>query len=357
MRARGAAIQGGLAVVALIAAYVTWQREPERAPGEVVIVDATRSELRKVRFDDGVKWVELWREDDQTWLRHGTRPQEPKAQANADGGTAVADGGTAIAAAGAADGGTPRVEVPPPTTKLIAIADRQVKGNEAATRLLERFTPLRGNRALGVLPQEKLKELGLTETTRSLELTLGSGVRAFKVSSANALLSAPYLLDAKDQRVYLVPGSLISDLDAATSRSVDRRLHTFAEPEYDAATVKIGDAERAFVQTGATVADLRIAPKATPDKPDEFARNWLHRVFALVPSEVFGKGEVPPGGEPKLEGRIEYARGGKPIGFIELATGEKNALLVRTEHSAGWVRVQIGAPELVADGRRIVSGG
>jgi hypothetical protein len=46
MNVRGAAIQSGLAALGLIVAYGTWQREPERAPGEVVVVDASKSELK-----------------------------------------------------------------------------------------------------------------------------------------------------------------------------------------------------------------------------------------------------------------------------------------------------------------------
>ena len=39
MRARGATIQGALAGLGMLAAYGTWQREPERAAGEVTVLD------------------------------------------------------------------------------------------------------------------------------------------------------------------------------------------------------------------------------------------------------------------------------------------------------------------------------
>ena len=38
MNVRGAAAQGGLAALGLVVAYATWQRQPERAPGEVIVV-------------------------------------------------------------------------------------------------------------------------------------------------------------------------------------------------------------------------------------------------------------------------------------------------------------------------------
>jgi hypothetical protein len=49
---RGLAVQGGLALAGLAIAYGTWQREPERAAGEVIVVDASKSELGSVHFED-----------------------------------------------------------------------------------------------------------------------------------------------------------------------------------------------------------------------------------------------------------------------------------------------------------------
>ena len=53
MNVRGAAVQSGLAALGLVVAYTTWQREPERAPGEVIVIDVNKSDVQKVRFDDG----------------------------------------------------------------------------------------------------------------------------------------------------------------------------------------------------------------------------------------------------------------------------------------------------------------
>ena len=84
MKAQGAAIQGGLAAVALIAAYTTWQREPERKSGEVAIIDASASDVQKIRYEDSsgptVKWVELERRKEadgpRVWLRVAARPDQ-----------------------------------------------------------------------------------------------------------------------------------------------------------------------------------------------------------------------------------------------------------------------------------------
>src|SRR6185312_7152381 len=51
MNVRGAAVQSGLAALGLVVAYTTWQREPERAPGEVIVVDVNKSDVQSVRLD------------------------------------------------------------------------------------------------------------------------------------------------------------------------------------------------------------------------------------------------------------------------------------------------------------------
>ena len=58
MKARSTAIQGGLALVGLVAAYVTWQRPKDSFKSEsVVVVDATKNSLERVRYEDGVRFV------------------------------------------------------------------------------------------------------------------------------------------------------------------------------------------------------------------------------------------------------------------------------------------------------------
>src|SRR5436189_134640 len=116
MKAPGAVMQGGLAALGLIFAYTTWQREPERKRGEVIVVDASANDIQKIRYEDTSstppKWVEIDRrkEDDgpRAWMKLNARPEQK-------------------------------------------IPEREVRGNESANKLFEKFTPLKGSRALGVL--------------------------------------------------------------------------------------------------------------------------------------------------------------------------------------------------------------
>ncbi|MFP2928980.1 hypothetical protein ACLESO_28030, partial [Pyxidicoccus sp. 3LG] len=107
MKVRDLAVQGGLAVVALVAAFFVWQREPSGAPGEVTVVDAPVRALDAVRYEDDSRFVEVYRDAqdrDQLWVRLGSKPPKP-----APAAIGAMDGGTAMAAAdggpGSADAG------------------------------------------------------------------------------------------------------------------------------------------------------------------------------------------------------------------------------------------------------------
>src|SRR5690349_16496655 len=109
MNVRGAAVQRGLAALGLVGAYTPWQREPQRAPGGVVVVDVNKGDVQKIRLDDGNgKWVELDR-------RKEARDEEPRVWMKI----------------------SKDEKAKPPRP------EREVPGNEGAERLWEKFAPLR----------------------------------------------------------------------------------------------------------------------------------------------------------------------------------------------------------------------
>ena len=61
MTLRQVLVQAGLAATALALAYFVWQRAPELAADEAIVVDLAKNELLAVRFADPEKsaWVEL----------------------------------------------------------------------------------------------------------------------------------------------------------------------------------------------------------------------------------------------------------------------------------------------------------
>ncbi|HEY5282980.1 MAG TPA: DUF4340 domain-containing protein, partial [Polyangia bacterium] len=225
MTSRQLAVQGGLALATLALAYFTWQRNPELASDEVFVVDIAKGDLKSARFDDSEKstWVELGRSSDGSgsFIMVHLGPQEPAASAK-----------TKAAETKAAE-----------TSKT---PDRLVRGNEAAEKLFASFAPLRASRSLGILPADKLKELGIASTQKRITLVLHNGKRSFAIAPAPAGASDPYLRDEASGQVYVVSRSLLSDFQTATSLLVERHIHAFRLEEADRIAVSQDTTRREF---------------------------------------------------------------------------------------------------------------
>ena len=149
MNVRGAAVQSGLAALGLVVAYSTWQREPERAPGEVLVIDVSKGDVKTVTF-------------------------ERRRRQDASSSTRARKGATRSRACGSSCRPTPKPKKPA----------RELPGNEGAERLWDKFAPLRATRALGVLPADKLKELGLDAPKKHLEVTARGVTHKFAVGTS-----------------------------------------------------------------------------------------------------------------------------------------------------------------------------
>jgi hypothetical protein len=331
--------------VGIALAYAVWQGEPAATDANVVVIDATRNEVRKVRYEDDKHWFELERGEDAhgepvLWLR---KSEDAAAK-------------------------TPR---------------RELLGSEAAERFLEAFGPLRAKRALGVIDAAKQKELGLEGTRRKLTVTTRGEQRQFSLGS-RAPYENPYFKDERDGKVYVPAADLAASLQAP-DRLIDARLHRVEKSDWDGATVSFGGKRKDLVQLSPLEPTAsKIAPKAHPDKPDEMAKNWLDRIWFAAGAEALGKGEEPASGKPDVLVRVDYTARGKPRAWIDLARvappaspapamseapeaaaskpaapaapPPKSELFVRTEHTVGWVKLHQSPDEVVKEAEKIVSG-
>jgi hypothetical protein len=337
---RSAAVQGGLAALGLIAAQLTWQREPERAPGEVAVVDGSKADVSQVRWED---------EDNVLGLRRATENGEPVVWLHLEP--------KAQKVAPAKPGDKPPAPKPP------SAPPRDVRGNADAERLADRFAPLVSPRAFGIMEAGKLKELGLDAPTRHLEVLVRGDTRKYDVGIAlNAQNSEAFLRDTRDGRVYLMPRQLLSELTNG-KRLVDGRLHTFDSKEFDRITLTMGARKREYVHLGRENFQTdAYAPAKTPDKHDQTVKNWADMIWRTFPMEVLGKDEVPKGGPPKVALRLEYSEKGKTVGWIEIARGQggqeaaggevsesatsetADNVFARSERTVGWTRLHSGEP-------------
>ena len=334
MKAPGAGVQVGLAAVGLVVAYTTWQREPERKAGEVVVIEASLGDLDKLRYEDASgkepKWVELERRKEadgpHPWMRISARPEQKQ-------------------------------------------PERELRGNESAQKLFDKFAPLKGSRALGVLPPEKLKEVNLDAPKKRIEVTVHGQKRVLLVGISPFGVSDPYVRDESDGKVYVLGGSVVSDLDSAGIRLVDRQLHDWKPAEFDHVKITSGDRSKELTQIpGETPAATKLADKT--GKSDDMAKAWHEKLWRVLVSEVLGKGEVPKSGEPVLALRVDYRERGHDKGFVEFgrvqlpATPESTPatpakpteeIYARSESTAGWVKISVAAEDLLKEAPKVVA--
>ncbi len=381
MTGRGVAVQGGLAALGLVIAYTTWQREPEGAVGDVVVVDSTKGNLTNVHFEDDTTSVDIQRGDGSggpgVWLRIQDKVPVPPPPAPPPAKPAGAGGAAGTAGTGGAAGSTTAAAKPPVPTPPTAKPRpaRLLRGEEPAEKFLAQFAPFRSPRAFGVLDAKKQKELGLDTAKKKLVITARGETRSFVIGQPAQGSGENYLRDANDGRTYLMPRQVLTDLQSAAHRLVDRRLHTFKVAEINRLAVSSSGKKREFVVKNQQDQNAyKLAPANAPDKPEEMARNWHDKIWRLFPSEVLGKGENPAEGQPKIALRVDYFDGSKNVGWLEIgkldvAPGTEpamsphamptnnngTALYGRTEHTSGWVRLP-NDPSTLADADKVASG-
>ncbi len=358
MTGRSAAIQGGLAIAGLVAAHLTWQREPERAPGAVTVIDASKSDVSVVHYADNNTVVDFRRAeggDVPLWihivkgdcaLRHNPDKKDANKKDPAKKDDGKKDDNKKDDAAEQPD--TPR----------------DLRGSDMAVRLVDNFGPLVSPRAFGVLDAAKLKELGLQSPVRKLDVTVKGDVRHYEIGQPEkAAGGESFLRDTRDGRVYLMPRGMLADLQTP-AHLVDRRMHAFELADFDRIVITAGGKSKEYVQTDRQVrSKAAFAPPKSPDKPDQMAKNWHDSLWRAFPSELLGHGEEPAGGKPATVLRVEYFDGGKSIGFDEFARAESSSgvsedpasgdVYLRTEHSAGWMKIQTGA-QIVNDAQKLL---
>jgi hypothetical protein len=341
MNSRSVAVQGGLALGGLIAAYFTWQRPPDLVAGEVFAIDLAKGDLEKVRFED-----------------QDTKSFAELARDKYDGTPAVT-----LHLSGSDASGIPMPSGHPAVP--IKVPERLVRGNEAALHLFEKMAPLRATRALGTLDAAKLKDLGLDTTKKRIEVVGRGTKRRFAIAPAPPGGNDPYVRDEQDGRVYIIARAILTDLQSASVNLVERRLHRFPIEDVDAVTISAGGKKKEFRGTRIDqLPGIRLVP-AGSDKSDETAKNWHDRVWNLFPSEVMGKGELPTAGAPRVALRIDYSSRGRPLGWVELArdapTTEStaappsNQVYARSEFSLGWMKMPADAATVLNEGEALLS--
>jgi hypothetical protein len=372
MTGRSLAVQGGLAALGLVVVYTTWQREPEHAPGSVVVIDASKSDVTLIRYEDDTSAVDLTRgkigNEPGVWLHLVTKPKaDTKPAAPNPHAKPEAPKPTDPKAPAKPDDKAAKPDDKSPKPAVATTPPRDLPGGEGAKKLYDQFAPFVSMRSFGVLEANKLKELGLDNPKRKLEVTVKGAVRRYEIGQPSAQSSGEaFLRDTRDGRVYLMPRQILSELQNA-NHMVDRRLHTFEPGDFDRIKLSAGGKQKEFVHVGReSKATAGFAPVKTPDKKDQMAKNWHDALWRVFPTELLGKGEEPAAGKVTVLLRVDYTEDKASVGWIEIGRAPEAAsgvsddgaptgdMFARTEHTAGWVKIPSGG-QLVPDAQKLIA--
>ena len=237
---------------------------------------------------------------------------------------------------------------------------KEYRGSDAATELLGLFGPLKALRALGTIDDAKAKELGLTDSKKSLTVSAKGLTYKFVLGGTSYGSGDYYVRDGQGQ-VFLLSQRIVADFEFADSRLMERRLHRFERADIDRIEVKVGDKTRAIVQGGRqNPQGFFFAEAATPDKRDDSLKNWVEKLLRLSIGDYLAQGEEPATGAPAMSGAaktgelitVRFFEGRKELGSMVLSrypNPKTNQLeyYSRTETSIALVRLLAATAESV----------
>lgn len=410
-------VHAGLAALAVMFAYQTWTRDRTQTQTDsVVVLDAAKREVNSLAYEDETRQITVERRaaadgESYAWLLTKVKskvpvsppdppvaaPTAPSSVAPVPAAPAAASGAKAPAnpvtkPAAPVKGGEKSGEPPmpaghPPLPSAdphgVAHADphaapmaptpppapvemkeittvKEFRGNDAATELLGLFGPLRALRALGSVDDAKAKELGLTDSKKSLTVNAKGLSYKFVIGGTSYGSGDYYVRDAQGQ-VFLISQRIIADFEFSDSRLMERRLHRFERADFDRIEVKVGDKTRTIVQAARqNPQGFFFAESATPDKRDDSLKNWVEKLLRLSISDFLAQGEEPATSGPAMSGTakngelisVRFFDGRKELGNMVLSRypnpkTNQPEYYARTETSVALVRLLAATAESV----------
>lgn len=296
MNHRGLITQAIIALLSLSLAYAVWSRSQiQRTPTGPVVVEGSLGNLRRVE------------------LRHGTDllVLEPK------------------------EGPTGHyVEV---TSRVKGGAPERCRGNRVAEHLLKGFAPLLAVRALGVLPPDKLRQGGLTDSLDSLTIQGSRGGTRLILGSETVGGEGRRAFDPDSRMVYVISIDQLPQPGAGLESLFETSLHSFAYTDATSLLIAAGGNRAEAVQFFEPAAKRSYWRWKWQKELDGFLSNWLdtlHRTRATMPSRLGI-------GEPIVT--LTYRRHEKQLGYLKIWRvadfNGRPAYVGATEQSLGAVRL------------------
>lgn len=292
------------------------------------------------------------------------KPEGAAPAAPAPAPTAAAPAAVAPAAPAAA----PAPAAPPAAAPGVPVHEvketitiRQFRGSDQAEKLLDMFGPLRAARSLGPVDEAKSKELGFTDSKKSLTVNLRGQSIKYTLGGTSYGIGDAYARDPEG-RAYLIAQRLPADLEFAESRLMERRLHRFERTDFDRLEVTAGGKKRVLMQHNRQdPTAYYFTEEATPDKRDDTLKNWVEKTMRMAINDYVAQGEEPQpsaAGAAPMSGApatgdlvtLRFFDGRKELGTAVLSRYQNpktNQLefFARTETTIGLVRLLTATAE------------
>jgi hypothetical protein len=238
--------------------------------------------------------------------------------------------------------------------------------SEVVDEYLKRVAPFTALRSLGEVPEDSLEDIGLKDIKTHLRVECGRRSVEFEVGGSAYGSGERYIRKKGEKTVYLVDEAVVTELERAQQRMMQRELHRFETTEITGLTVKAFDRERNLLQRDRH--EARTAQWVDADDPEqlnELYGNWLTRVERLRAQQYLAL-DAEPGSdmenvtvaaEPVVV--IEYrGDGDAELGRLELVKvpAEQPEYYARTETTRAWVKVVRSLAQQVEDDVRPVVG-
>ena len=342
-------------LISMVAAYMTWTRDRSKPVSDVVVLNLKKGDVTSVTLTAPNLTAELVaRSKDVQWVTV-TRMVEVR-RATADGGTAGplpapqlagTDGGTATAV----DAG------PPPREKQV----NAFRGNASAAGTLDKFAPLQALRDLGKLEGAALEPFGLAAPKQTLTVQAKGNTHTFEVGEKPFGSSDCYLRRPSDGQVFIISGTIISDLENAPGRLMDRRLHAFKLLDVERVQVDTPQGPREMLQFKRVENDGKDAywsDSSAPQAHNEMYQTWVQKVHRLYASKFLEPETTPKDTRPVMT--LTWWAGKDKLGQLDLqVTGDEGnpTYYARSENTLAWVELsKVSAGEVARDVKGLLAG-
>lgn len=234
------------------------------------------------------------------------------------------------------------------------------KGNEASFKLLQSLANLRAVRRVGSMEQLNGKEFGLPEPKKIIELTMEGGQSPLKleIGSYNFSKSMRYILETRDNRIYLLRSSLLRPLNRVKTALLDKKLFPFPVEEAEKIIVKKSGVEKTLWR----LKQMEKASAAWGEKPDaemDISVMWtfVNSLKNLKVVSYLEENELPEGEEPLLSVLIQAEGGEKPESWLHLYPRTPARAPARSSYTERPVLIPPGLAKRVLDNAgRVLAG-